>query len=137
MATTEEPKVWLLEWVRHPAGGKRLEPIECARRAVELAADKQATDVLLLDVRALVNFADYMVLMSAESARQVDALAQGLRRGLREEGVPLHHQEGTPASGWMLLDFADVIVHVFALEQREYYRLEELWSAGRPLVRIQ
>ena len=104
---------------------------------VELAADKLATDVLLLDVRALVNFADYMVIMSADSARQMDALAEEVRRGLKEEGVPLHHQEGTPASGWMLLDFADVIVHIFSLEQREYYRLEQLWSAGRPLVRIQ
>jgi ribosome-associated protein len=104
---------------------------------VDLASDKQATDVLLLDVHDIVSFADYMVIMSADSARQMNALVDELRQGMKEKGAALHHQEGTPGSGWMLLDFADVVVHIFAPEQREYYRLEEMWGAARPLVRIQ
>ncbi len=102
-----------------------------------MASDKQASDILLLDIRELTAFADYMVIMSAETTPQMDALAEDLRLSLKAEGETLYHQEGTPASGWLLLDFADVVVHIFAPEQREYYKLEQVWNKARPVVRIQ
>ena len=108
-----------------------------ARRAVEVASDKQASDILLLDVREVVSFADYMIIMSAFTPRQTNALAEDLTAAAKASGLSLHHREGTADSGWLLLDFADVIVHIFDEEQREYYRLEQLWKAARTVVRMQ
>ena len=102
-----------------------------------MASDKQASDILMLDIRPVASFADYLVIMSAETVRQMNSLADDLRQTLKAEGAMLHHQEGTPASGWLLLDFFDFIVHIFAPEQREYYLLEQVWSQARPVVRIQ
>ena len=108
-----------------------------ARRAVDVASDKQASDVLLLDIRDVTTFADYMVIMSANTPRQINALAEELTTAAKESGLSLHHREGTPSSGWLLLDFADVIVHVFDQTQRDYYRLEQVWRTARTVVRIQ
>ena len=108
-----------------------------ARRAVEVASDKQASDVLLLDVREVASFADYMIIMSALTPRQTNALAEELTAAAKASGLALHHREGTADSGWLLLDFADVIVHIFDEEQREHYRLEQLWKAARTVVRMQ
>ena len=108
-----------------------------ARRAVDVASDKQASDILLLDVRDVTTFADYMVIMSANTPRQINALAEDLTAAVKESGLALHHREGTPSSGWLLLDFADVIVHVFDQTQRDYYQLEQVWRTARTVVRIQ
>ena len=108
-----------------------------ARRAVEVASDKMASDILLLDVREVASFADYMIIMSAGTARQTNALAEDLTAAAKASGLSLHHREGTASSGWLLLDFADVIVHIFDEEQRDHYRLEELWKAARTVVRMQ
>lgn len=113
------------------------EPIDVARRAVEIASEHQASEVVLLDLTPLSTFADYFVILSAESVRQIGALADALAEGLKARGARLHHQEGAPRSGWVLLDYSDVVVHVFALEEREYYGLEQAWSEAVPLVRIQ
>ena len=113
------------------------EPIDVARRAVEIASEHQASDVVLLDITPLNTFADYFVILSAESARQIGALTEALAQGLKERGGRLHHQEGTPSSGWVLMDYTDVVVHVFALDEREYYQLEQAWSEAVTLVRIQ
>lgn len=114
-----------------------LEPIECGRKLVDVASDKQATDILLLDIRNLNVFADFFVIMTADNRRLMNALQQDMVEVLEQAGARLHHREGTVESGWMLLDFGDVIVHLFAPEERAYYRLEELWSKGQQLVRIQ
>ena len=108
-----------------------------ARRAVDVASDKQASDILLLDVRDVASFTDYMVIMSALTPRQTNALAEDLTAAAKASGLSLHHREGTADSGWLLLDFADVIVHIFDAEQRDYYRLEQLWKAARTVVRMQ
>jgi ribosome-associated protein len=113
------------------------EPVDVARRAVEISSEHQASDVVLLDLTPLNAFADYFVILSAESARQISALTDALAQGLKESGGHLRRQEGTPNSGWVLLDFSNVVVHVFALEEREYYQLEDAWSEAIPLVRIQ
>ena len=108
-----------------------------ARRAVDVASDKMASDILLLDVREVASFADYMIIMSALTPRQTDALAEDLTTAAKASGLSLHHREGTANSGWLLLDFADVIVHIFDEEQRDHYRLDQLWKAARTVVRMQ
>ena len=104
---------------------------------MEAASDKQATDILLLDTRQVCSFADYFVLCTGESGRQIQAVYGEIEHALKREGVLLHHREGTLDSGWLLLDFGDVIVHVFSAEEREYYGLDELWSKAIPALRIQ
>ncbi|MCZ6892370.1 MAG: ribosome silencing factor [Chloroflexi bacterium] len=121
----------------HYKGGERLEPVEYARKAVDVASEMQAVDILMLDVSEVSSFADYFVILSADNRRQLEALAEDLAQTLKQAGASLHHREGTADSGWVLLDFGDVLLHVFATEAREYYRMDQLWSKGRTVVRIQ
>ena len=114
-----------------------LEPIEGARKAVEIASDRQASDVVLLDLRQLLAFADFFVICSADSNRQIRAIINAVEKGLHEEGLRLLHREGTDDSGWVLLDFGDLIVHVFTTEQRRHYDLEAAWDKATQLVRVQ
>ncbi len=107
-----------------------------AQFIVDVAADKLAEDILLLDLRGIVPFADYFVIMSAESSRQIEALEEDLTGALKESGVSRHRREGTPASGWVLLDFSDVIVHIFSPDEREFYDLERLWRQAPQVVRV-
>ena len=108
-----------------------------ARTAVEAVSDKQATDVVLLDARGVCSFADYFVICGGETQRQIKAIYEEIEHALKKEGILPHHREGTLDSGWLLLDFGDVIVHIFAPFEREYYQLTELWSEAIPIVRIQ
>lgn len=103
---------------------------------VNLASERQADDIVLLDVRSVTAFADYFVIMGTGSRRQMEALREDLVKGLKESGVNLHHSEGTAEAGWVLLDYSDVIVHLFGAEEREYYGLEQLWSGASQVVRI-
>ena len=111
--------------------------IELARKAVEIAEDRQAGDILLLDVRNICGYADAFVLMTVESKRQGQAIREAMHKGLKEAGQAVLRTEGDADSGWLLMDFNDVIVHIFAAEQRELYGLEQLWRSAVPLVRIQ
>ena len=92
---------------------------------------------MLLDVRDLVAFADYFVIATGTNPRHLRALVETLERELREDGVHVRHREGTEDSGWVLMDYDSVIVHVFSPELRQHYALEELWQAARQVVRIQ
>ena len=104
---------------------------------VEAAADKQAADILLLDMRGLCSFADYFVICSGETRRQIEAICDEVRDVLGKQGVKMRRLEGATGSGWVLMDFGDVIMHVFAPDERDYYKLEELWGRAKPLVSIQ
>lgn len=108
-----------------------------ARMAVDAASEKQASDILLLDVRLLCGFADYFVICSAESERQMNAVADEIEKALSKQKVRVYRSEGTPSSGWMLMDLGDVIVHVFSPDQRAYYKLEDFWGKGVPVLRMQ
>ena len=108
-----------------------------ARKVVEAASSKQASDIVLLDAREVCSFADYFVICSGESNRQIQAIRDEVGHTLKRDGILPHHYEGTIDSGWLLLDFSDVIVHIFAPFEREYYQLDELWSGALPVVRIQ
>ena len=103
---------------------------------VEVASDKLAEDIVMLDLRQVTSFADYFVIMSAQSARQIQALEEDITNALKTAGVRRFHREGTHGSGWVLLDFSDVIVHMFAPEEREFFGLERLWSSAPQVVRI-
>jgi len=91
---------------------------------------------VLLDIRRVASFADYFVIATAINSRHLRALVETLRKDLPTAGDG-KHLEGAADSGWVLLDYGDVIVHVFSAEMRAYYALEELWSAATPVVRIQ
>jgi ribosome-associated protein len=118
--------------------GPSLDAQTLARRIVEIASDKQASDIVLLDIRPVATVADYFVIASTMSDRQMTAVVRDLEEILREEaGIRPLRVEGVAASGWVLIDYGDVIVHLFSAEQRAFYRLEELWSTAVPLVRMQ
>ena len=114
-----------------------LEPLDLARRIVELAEDKKAADIVLLDLGELTTLADAFVICSGGSERQISAIADGIVEGLRDERVKPIGREGTSASHWVLLDYGSVIVHVFTPPERDYYELEKHWSGARVVVRVQ
>ncbi len=113
-----------------------LEPGDVAHLAVDFASEKQAEDIVLLDLRGLSSFADYFVIMSAGSERQLGSLQEDLAEHLEAAGADLHHREGVPQAGWVLLDFSDVILHLFSAESREFYRLDQLWADAPQVVRV-
>ena len=116
--------------------GDNLVSTEVAQLVVEVASEKLAADIVMLDLRQVAAFADYFVIMSAESSRQIEALEEDITEALKKEQVRRFHREGTPASGWVLLDFSDVVIHIFGPEEREFYNLERLWSRAPQVVRI-
>jgi ribosome-associated protein len=91
----------------------------------------------LLDAREVCSFADYFVICSGDSERQLSTIYDEVLHRLKKAGIPAHHREGTVDSGWMLLDFGDIIVHIFAPFERDYYQLDELWGEAKPVLRIQ
>jgi len=117
-------------------GGDRLNSTEVARLVVDIALDKLAENIVMLDLRRVASFADYFVIMNADSSRQIEALEEDISQALKDVQVRPYHREGTPASGWVLLDFSDVIIHIMGSEQREFYQLERLWSRASEVVRV-
>jgi len=104
---------------------------------VEAASDKQASNIVLLDTNAVSDFADYFVICSGDTTRQMEAIRDEVGHVLKRDGILPHHHEGTVDSGWLLLDYGDVIVHIFTTPEREYYQLDKLWNQASTLVRIQ
>jgi ribosome-associated protein len=111
--------------------------LDLARRIVELAEDKKAADIVLLELAPLTTLADYFVICSGQSERQLGAIADGIVEGLREEGVRPIGREGTANAHWLLLDFGGVIAHIMAPPERDFYQLEKLWSEAPLLLRLQ
>jgi ribosome-associated protein len=118
------------------SGGQHLEALDLAHKAVEAASEKQANDIVLLDTRDTCGFADYFVICSGEAARQLGAISDSIQQSLKKEGVLPRHIEGTPESGWVLLDYGDVVVHVFSDFERDYYQLDQLWDKACTVVRM-
>jgi len=111
--------------------------LDLARRVVELAADKKAADIVLLEIEPLTTIADYLVICSGGSERQLGAIADGIVDGLKAEKVAILGREGEATSHWVLLDAGSVVIHVFAPPERDYYDLERLWSEARTILRVQ
>jgi ribosome-associated protein len=97
------------------------------RSAARAALDRKALDLVVLDVQGLSSVTDFFVICSGRSTTHVASIADAVRAAMKAE-VLLLHAEGTPESGWMLLDYGDVLVHVFLEETRVYYALERLWG---------
>jgi ribosome-associated protein len=117
------------------AAGERA-PLEIARRIVEVAEDKKAADIVLLDLAGLTTIADYFVICSGGSERQLAAIADGILETLRAEKVRPIGREGEPASHWVLVDFGSVVVHIFTPPERDFYQLEKHWSEARTILRV-
>ncbi|MCU0493658.1 MAG: ribosome silencing factor [Chloroflexaceae bacterium] len=104
---------------------------------VELAEDKQAHEIVLLDIRKLSTIADFFVICSGDNDRQLRAIMEHVDEVVGREYGLNPRIEGTPDTGWIVLDYGDVVMHVFSAAQREYYRLERLWSKAPPVVVVQ
>jgi ribosome-associated protein len=115
----------------------RDEPRDLALRIAEILAETPASDTVVLDIRELSTFSDFFVICSGENERQLRAIADRLQEELREEGVRPQRIEGTPVSGWIVLDYNDAIVHVFDQELRDFYKMERLWAEAPRLLAIQ
>ena len=99
--------------------------------------EKKGEDIVLLDIREIAIFADYFVICSGTSDRMLYALADGAEGRVLEQFKVRARIEGSPNDGWLLVDFGDVVLHLFSPERREYYNLEELWAKAKTLLHLQ
>jgi ribosome-associated protein len=99
-----------------------------ALTAAQAASSKKAVDIVILDVGKLIGITDYFVICSGNTERQVKTIVEEIERRLREEGVKPYRREGEREQRWVLVDYLDVVVHVFHREDRDFYDLERLWS---------
>ena len=117
--------------IPEPDGGRpplTTEGLDGAMQALALALDKKALEPILLDVRELCSFCNYQLIVSGRSDRQVDAIAEGISVGLKQEDIRPLGAEGARTGQWSLLDYGDFIVHVFLHSAREHYDIEGLWN---------
>lgn len=104
---------------------------------MELASDKQAEEVVLLDTRQACSFTDYIVICSGETDRQIDAIHHEIMDELKKQSATLYRSEGDSESGWILMDYWGVVIHIFSREMRNYYDLESVYEKAPRLLRIQ
>jgi len=114
-----------------------LEPLELARSIAETLEDKKGEDILLLELKDIAPLSDYFVICSGSSDRTIGALMDAVVEETRVKFDRKPRQEGRPDEGWLLADYGSVVVHVFSTPQRDYYRLEDLWSDARVLLHMQ
>ena len=112
--------------------------LSIARTVVAAAADKKAENILLLDLRELSSVADYFVVCSGSNERQLRAIAESIDEKVRDTfNQHPHHVEGASGGGWVLVDYGDVIVHIFSPTTRAFYKLESLWNKAPVMLRMQ
>jgi ribosome-associated protein len=114
-----------------------MEAQSLARDIAHVASDAHASDVLVLDIADLTTLADYFVLCTADNERMLRAITRALAEYGETPAAHLNRQEGTPDSGWVLMDFGDVIVHAFGKREREFYQLDRLWADAPRILVIQ
>ena len=106
-----------------------MKPAEMAQKVAAYAADKKAADIVELDLRGVVGYTDYFVICSGNTERQTKAIHDAIHEGMKKEhGVLPRRVEGLAEARWILMDYLDVVVHVFTPDTRAYYRLEQLWG---------
>jgi len=108
--------------------------LQLAKLCVKAALEKKAEDPLILDVRKLCSFADYFVILSGRSTRHVQGLAEAVEEELRSKRVSTGKSEGLREGNWVLLDYNDVIVHIFYADSRKFYDLEGLWHEAKSIT---
>ncbi len=106
---------------------------DLAAVCAQVALDNKAEDLVILDVRGIASFADYFIIMNGRSTRHVQGLAESIEGALRSKRISSKHSEGLREGKWVLLDFNDVVVHIFYKESRAFYDLEGLWHDA-PIV---
>ena len=104
-----------------------MESIALAKKIMTILEEKKATDILALDISEISTLADFFILASAENVRQLDALEDAVEEDVRLEV----NKEGESSSGWILMDYRDIVVHLFTKEQRAFYDLEKIWSDAK------
>jgi len=104
-----------------------------AKMAAAVAEDKKAKDTVILNLNKLTLIADYFVITSGDSEPQLKAISNFIMRKLKENKIRLLHYEGKPGTGWILLDYGDVIVHIFSREKRNFYDLEYIWQEAKKI----
>lgn len=119
-------------------GFTELESLELTRVILDILEDKRANDILVLDIREISLLADYFVICTVETTRQVGAIVDAVMPEMKKMGrYSFTGVEGTLESGWVLLDFGDIVVHLFSPEKRAFYGLDRLWKDAKTVVRIQ
>lgn len=113
------------------------ETTELAHQIVDLISDRQGSDIVLMDLRDVSLLADYFILASADSRRQIRAIQDNVHEALHKRQISPLRIEGTPESGWVILDYGPVVVHLFDPEARAFYKLETLWKSAPVVLRIQ
>ncbi len=126
----------------HPVGGKipkrwTLNTLEVARSIVEALEDKKGENIVLLDIHETTDLADYFVICSGTSDRMLNSLSDVVRETVKQKFSIIPRGEGNPSDGWLVVDLGDIVVHLFSPDQRDYYRLEQLWERGKVLLRVQ
>ena len=102
--------------------------LELATIARDALLDRQGEDIRLLDVRGLSSVTDYTLIVSGSSPPHLKALFSQVQQQLKQAGVPVYRKSGGPESGWLVVDYMDVIIHIFSRSAREYYAIEALWA---------
>lgn len=113
-----------------------LDSIELARAAVDVIADTQGLDIVMLDIRDISLLADYFIICTARVERQAQAIQEELTQHLKAQGMNPLGVEGAAAGGWIVLDYGAVIVHIFTPAEREYYQLEALWNEASVVMKM-
>jgi ribosome-associated protein len=112
-------------------------PRDLALKIADVLTDTPASDTVLLEITEISSIADFFLLCSGENERQLRAIMEEIKEKMAEENVRPLRIEGSPQSGWIVLDFGDVVTHIFDMELREYYRLDQLWSEAPRVLSIQ
>jgi len=106
-----------------------MDPQEMLREITRYAEDKKAIDLVELDLRGVLGYTDYFLVCSGNTGRQAKAIQDGILQGLKRDHEQLPRRvEGSGDTGWILMDYLDVVVHIFTPETRDFYRLEQLWG---------
>ena len=114
-------------------GAVNLTPMELLKAAAAVLSGRKAEDITAIDIRGVSILADYFLLCTGNSTTQVRTLAEELEYRLSEQGVEPRRIEGAQTASWVILDYGDVVIHVFHRETRSFYNLERLWADGRPV----
>lgn len=107
------------------------DPRQITTEAAKAAEDKKAKDIVILDIADISIVTDYFIICSGNSATQVKAIAENIEEKLEEKGIKLQRKEGIREGRWILLDYGDLVVHIFQEEERNYYNLERLWGDAK------
>lgn len=110
--------------------------MKIARGIANFLEQKKGEDIVLLDIKGIASFTDYFVIANGTSSRMIQSLAASLVREAKTEFHLGCQPEGQSGLGWVVLDYGDVVVHLFSPEQRDFYRLEDLWSEGKVILRM-